>query len=78
MNKVAVVTGGASGIGEAAARRFADDGYHVAILDQNTDRGPDVVRDIGDAAHFFACDVGDASRRCPPRKRSVPPGRAFR
>ena len=60
MTKVAVVTGGASGIGEAAARRFADDGYHVAILDQNTDRGPDVVRDIGDAAHFFACDVGDA------------------
>ncbi|MEM9062891.1 MAG: SDR family oxidoreductase [Pseudomonadota bacterium] len=59
MEKVALVTGGASGIGEASARMFAADGFHVAILDRDTERGPDVVRSIGDAAHFFTCDVGD-------------------
>ena len=35
--RVAVVTGGASGIGEASARRLALDGYAVAILDVNAD-----------------------------------------
>lgn len=59
MSKVAVVTGGASGIGEATARRFAGDGYQVAILDRDTERGPEVARDIGESAHFFACDVAD-------------------
>ena len=35
--QVAVVTGGASGIGEASARRLALDGYAVAIVDVNAD-----------------------------------------
>ncbi len=35
MSRVAVVTGGASGIGLGVARRFSADGHHVAILDQN-------------------------------------------
>ena len=59
MTKIALITGGASGIGEASARRFAADGYQVAILDRDVDKGREVVRDIGDAAHFFTCDVAD-------------------
>ena len=59
MTKIALITGGASGIGEASARRFAADGYQVAILDRDADRGREVMRDIGEAAHFFACDVAD-------------------
>ena len=60
MEKVALITGGASGIGEASARRFAAHGHEVAILDMNADRGREVARDIGASAHFFACDVADA------------------
>src|SRR6185295_13763113 len=57
---VAVVSGGASGIGEAAARRLASDGYHIAILDVNATGGEAVAKSIGASARFFACDVSDA------------------
>ncbi len=61
----AVVTGGASGIGEACVRRLAAEGHSVAILDMGVERGNDVVRDLteaGHSAHMFACDVSDCSK----------------
>ena len=58
--QVAVITGGASGIGEATARRFAADGYTIAILDQNQEAGTAVAASLGGAANFYACDVTDA------------------
>jgi NAD(P)-dependent dehydrogenase (short-subunit alcohol dehydrogenase family) len=60
--QVAVITGGASGIGEATARRFAADGYAVAILDQNQEAGAAVATSLGGNANFYACDVTDAGR----------------
>lgn len=57
---VAVITGGASGIGEATARRLAADGYAIAILDMNANAGEAVAASIGAAARFYACDVADA------------------
>ena len=57
---VAVVTGGASGIGEATARRLAADGYGIAIVDVNATSGEAVARSIGETARFYACDVADA------------------
>lgn len=58
----AVVTGGASGIGEACVRRLADDGHTIAILDTAVERGDKIVEDLaasGQAAHMFTCDVSD-------------------
>jgi NAD(P)-dependent dehydrogenase (short-subunit alcohol dehydrogenase family) len=59
---LAVITGGASGIGEATARRFAKDGYAVAILDQSKEAGEagaKFIEEQGGEARFYACDVSD-------------------
>jgi NAD(P)-dependent dehydrogenase (short-subunit alcohol dehydrogenase family) len=57
-SRVAVVTGGASGIGEACARRLAGGGATVVIADRTEARGTQVAADIGGA--FVALDVSDA------------------
>lgn len=57
MSKVAVITGGASGIGEATARRFAMAGWTVEIADRDADRGARIAAEIG--AHYSSLDVAD-------------------
>ena len=54
-NTPAVVTGGASGLGEATARALAAKGAKVAILDMNAERGQQVAEDIGGI--FSECNV---------------------
>ncbi|MDA7420815.1 SDR family NAD(P)-dependent oxidoreductase [Tritonibacter multivorans] len=56
-NTCAVITGGASGLGEATARHFASKGAQVTILDRDGDRAADVAQQIG--AEFAATDVTD-------------------
>jgi NAD(P)-dependent dehydrogenase (short-subunit alcohol dehydrogenase family) len=53
----AVVTGGASGLGEATARALAQRGVRVAIFDMNADRGERLATEIGGT--FCAVDVTD-------------------
>ena len=53
----AVVTGGASGLGESSARLLSDKGANVAILDLNEEKGPKVAEEIG--GMFLKCDVTD-------------------
>ncbi|WP_171122292.1 MULTISPECIES: 3-hydroxyacyl-CoA dehydrogenase [unclassified Ruegeria] len=53
----AIVTGGASGLGEATARYFAENGAQVTILDRDTERGNEVAAEIG--GHFVETDVTD-------------------
>lgn len=62
-NRVAAVTGGASGLGEAAARRLAADGCDVAVIDVDRDGGERVAESIaasGRRSIFYHCDVSDA------------------
>ena len=56
-DRVAIVTGGARGIGEGIARCLAAEGARVAILDLDGDGAAATARDIGDGAIGFACDV---------------------
>lgn len=57
--KVAIVTGGASGLGEGLVRRFAAEGAKVLIGDVDRDRGTALATDIGDNALFVEADVSD-------------------
>jgi len=58
-NKVAVITGGASGIGRATAEKFAAMGAKVAIFDMNEEAGNALAKQLGDAAIFCAVNVTD-------------------
>jgi len=61
-NKVAVITGGNSGIGEATSRLFAKEGARVVIMARREAEGYEVQRSIradGGEATFFPCDVTD-------------------
>ena len=63
-DKVAIITGGASGVGEATARLFAEEGAKVAIVDINTERGERVthsIRNTGAEAIFVRTDLSSTS-----------------
>jgi 3(or 17)beta-hydroxysteroid dehydrogenase len=57
--KVAIVTGGASGIGAATVRLLASEGAAVVCADVNRESGEALVKEIGRAAVFAAHDVRD-------------------
>lgn len=48
LNKIAIVTGAASGFGEAIAHRFVENGARVAIADLNADKAAAVARALGE------------------------------
>jgi NAD(P)-dependent dehydrogenase (short-subunit alcohol dehydrogenase family) len=57
--KVAVVTGGAKGIGRGCAERFVRDGARVVIADVDMDAARTLERELGESAFAVHCDVTD-------------------
>ena len=60
-NKIAVITGGAQGIGAAIAERFAQEGAKVVIADINEGKAKALVSQIPDST-YVPCDVSDADQ----------------
>lgn len=60
MNKVVAITGASRGIGEAAARVFAQDGWRVALLARSAQDITRIAGEIGPMALAMPCDVADA------------------
>ena len=59
INKVAVVTGAASGIGEATVRRFVAEGARVIMTDLNAADGERIAAELGASVLFMRQDVSD-------------------
>jgi 3-hydroxyacyl-CoA dehydrogenase/3-hydroxy-2-methylbutyryl-CoA dehydrogenase len=57
--KVAIVTGGASGLGEATVRLYVSLGAKVAVFDMNDERGSALVAELGDAVIYQSVNVSD-------------------
>lgn len=60
--KVAIITGGAGGIGSATCRRFAAEGARVAVFDRDEAGAKSLASEItaaGGTAQAFACDITD-------------------
>lgn len=55
--QVAVITGGASGIGEATVRKFVAEDSKVVIADMQSDKGEALVAELGDSVRFIRTDV---------------------
>ena len=58
-DKIALITGGAAGIGKATAERFVEEGAKVFICDVNPKAGEDTVKDLGQQVLFNKVDVTD-------------------
>ncbi|MFZ0013650.1 MAG: SDR family NAD(P)-dependent oxidoreductase [Acidimicrobiia bacterium] len=59
-DSVALVTGGVSGLGLGAARRFVAHGGRVVMMDINEAQGKAALTELGEAARFIPCDVSDS------------------
>ena len=58
----AIVSGGASGLGEATVRRLVAEGAAVTILDFNREKGEALAKELGSATKFVKADVTDAGQ----------------
>jgi 3-oxoacyl-[acyl-carrier protein] reductase len=55
--KIAIITGGASGIGKATAEKFIKEGAKVAIWDITDDKGQEAAKELGNGTKFYKVDT---------------------
>ena len=60
--KIALITGGAKGIGLACAKALAADGAKIVIADINDQAGATAMSELGGNAHYLHCDMGEAEQ----------------
>jgi NAD(P)-dependent dehydrogenase (short-subunit alcohol dehydrogenase family) len=60
--KVAVITGGASGIGDATVRLFVEEGCRVVVADVQDDRGARLAAELGKSASYLHADVSQEAQ----------------
>jgi 3-oxoacyl-[acyl-carrier protein] reductase len=58
-SKVALITGGASGIGAGIAKRFCQEGAAVALCDIDVETGSKTAQELGSKARFFKLDIAN-------------------
>lgn len=58
--KLALVTGGAQGIGRASAEALIEDGHQVVLADVNADVLAETAAELGEGTQAIPCDMGDA------------------
>ena len=58
--KTVLVTGGASGLGEATSRELVSRGANVVIADLNADKGRELATELGESVRFVRCDITSA------------------
>lgn len=56
-NKIAIVTGGASGLGLAITRLLVDNGIHVIMIGRNEENLRSIALELGEGASYFVCDL---------------------
>ncbi len=59
---VAIITGGASGLGAATARRLVAGGAKAVLLDRDEDKGNALAKELGEGTRFMAADVTDEAQ----------------
>jgi NAD(P)-dependent dehydrogenase (short-subunit alcohol dehydrogenase family) len=60
--RIAVITGGARGVGAGVARRFVAEGARVALLDVLDETGAALAAELGAAARYQHCDLADEAQ----------------
>ena len=60
--KIALITGGAQGIGYACAEAIAENGARIVLADINADKVREAAQQLGNNTLAITCDVGDTAQ----------------